>query len=336
MREERRNLGLPEPIPEIRMEKIDKKKAQGEKKGRPIDGNTGQKRRRIEATEKSTNGRADILSPKPTPRSGFLNVRKAPSHSGYRPQASSNQVQPKDFQKTDNRFRGRPDNRCHVSPKQRVADQKGDHTLISPSRENRKKEQRCKATTIQGTANNTAQLHEHFDGSIVSTTPKTDTIVSVKDFPRDTYTHSDVTAQEPDLRHKRVPRKNLDSPLNDCISAQHAALEVSSPIVETPVTGKAFDEVIELPLLHNWLQEPVGDGLVSGVQNPGIESCEETAPPVSSVKSPLDNYPPIWAQVILLSSFSCKMSSFFVAVSPGSLRSLRLVSKLPSRCLSRP
>ena len=42
------------------------------------------------------------------------------------------------------------------------------------------------------------------------------------------------------------------------------------------------------------------DALVSSVQVTGIEYCEETTPPVPSIKSPLCNYPPIWAQVIII------------------------------------
>lgn len=329
VREERRNLGLPEPIPQLSRETMDKQGVQGEKRGRPIDGNTGHKRRRI---EKSTNGRADILTLKPTPPCRLSDVGKTPPHSACRLQASSDRVQSKNTKA--NQFRGRPDNGCRASPKQTVADHKGKNTSIPLPRENRKKEKRRRATTVQGTANNTVQPHEHFNGSIMATPPGTDPIVSAKDFPRDTYTHSDVTAQEPDLKRERI--KNSDSPSNDCISARHAVPEISPPIVEIPAGEKAFDEAIELPLLHNWLQEPVADGFISGVQNPGIEFCEEIAPPVSSVKSPLDNYPPIWAQVRSSSSSSCKMSSFSAAVSPRSLRVLRLVSKLPRRRLSRP
>lgn len=330
VREERRILGLPEPIPaaQISTERIDKQGVQGEKRGRPIDGNTGQKRRRIEDNENYTHGRADILSPKPTPSSRFLKVGKTPSHPGHRLQASSNSVH---LQRTkDNESRGRPDNKNHSSPKQ---------TLISPSRENRKKEKRRKATTIRRTSNNTAQPHEYFDGSIIPLTPETGT---VKDFPLGTYTHSDTTAQGHDLKQNQTGTlganpKNSDSPSNDCIPVQHAVPKISSPIVEIPVTEKAFDEAIELPSLRNWLQDPVGDGLVTGIPNPGIEFDEESAPLVSSVKSLLDNYPPIWAQVMSSSSSSsCKMSSFFVAVSPRSLRVLRLVSELSRRRLSRP
>jgi len=274
-----------------------------------MDGNTGHKRRRI---EKSTNGQADILTPKPTPRCGLSDVGK--THSACRLQTSSDRVQSKDPQKTKgNRFGGRPDSRCRAGPKQTAADHKGKNT---PPQENRKKEKRRRPTTL------------------VPTPPETDPIVTAKDFPRDIYTHSDVTAQEPDLKRKRI--KNSDSPSNDSISARHSVPEISPPIVEIPVSEKAFDEAIELPPLRNWLQESVGDGLVSGVQNPGIEFCEEIVPPMSSVKSPLDNYPPIWAQVRLSSSSSCTMSSSFVAVSPRSLRVLRLVSKLSRRRLSRP
>jgi len=311
VREERRNLGLPEPIPQFSRETIEKSEVQGKKRGRPIDGNTGHKRRRI---EKSTNGRADILTPKPTPHCGLSDVGKTPPRSACRLQTSSDRVQSKDPQKTKgSQFRGRPDSRCQ---KQTAADRKGKNTPISPSRENRKKEKRRRPTTL------------------VPTPPETDPIVSAKDFPRDIYTHSDVTAQEPDLKRERI--KNSDSPSNDCISARHSVPEISPPIVEIPVSEKASDEAIELPPLRNWLQESVGDGLVSGVQNPGIEFCEEIVPPMSSVKSPLNNYPPIWAQVRLSSSSSCTMSSFFVAVSPRSLRVLRLVSKLSRRRLSRP
>jgi len=299
VKEEWRRLGFPdEPISiaPISTARPEKRKAQVEKRG--MDGNTGHKRRRTEVDEKSNNflsRRADTSSPMPIPISSS-DLRKPYSRSERSLHTSSNTVLPGGPSRTKgNQFHDRPGEGFHTYSHQRAADWKDETRSISSPR---KKGKHDKAAPKRRIANVTAQPDEH-PGSSILTTPST-----IKDSPRDKYTNPDTTAQELAFKHEPVSGKDSDGP---SISIEHAVPEIFSPIVETSTIKKATDEspseATELPLLnglHNWLREPVEDALVSSVQVTGIEYCEETTPPVPSIKSPLCNYPPIWAQVIII------------------------------------